>query len=108
MRSSMYNIKRKLTHPGEILNEDFLKPLGLSQSALAKEIGTTFRTINELVNKKRNMSTEMAIKLSKYFATSVDLWLNLQNQYDIHRIRVRKPELLEHIKPYAKTHKKVA
>lgn len=104
----MHNIKREMTHPGEVLNADFLKPLGLSQSALAKGIGTTFRTINELVNKKRNVSTEMAIKLSRYFETSVELWLNLQNQYDIHRIRVKKPEMLERIKPYAKTHKKVA
>ena len=104
----MHYLKREPTHPGGILNEDFLKPLGLSQTALAKEIGTTFRTINELVNEKRNMSPEMAIKLSKYFGTSVELWLNLQNQHDIYRIRARKPELLEIIKPYAKTHKKVA
>ncbi len=104
----MHNLKREPTHPGEILNEDFLKPLGLSQSVLAKEIGTTFRTINELVNEKRNMSTEMAIKLSKYFGTSVELWLNLQNRHDIYRISARKPGILERIKPYAKTHKKVA
>lgn len=104
----MHKLKRKPTHPGEVLNEDFLRPLGLAQSALAKEISTTFRTINELVNEKRNMSPEMAIKLSRYFGTSAELWLNLQNQYDIYRISVKKPEMLERIKPYAKSHKKVA
>lgn len=104
----MRSLKRKPTHPGEILNEDFLKPLGLSQSAIAKDIGTTFRTVNELVNEKRNMSPEMAVKLSRYFGTSVELWLNLQNQYDVYRIRARKPELFVKIKPYTKTHKKVA
>ena len=104
----MHSLKREPTHPGEVLNEDFLKPLGLSQSALAKELGTAFRTINELINEKRNLSPEMAIKLARYFGTSVELWLNLQNQYDVYKIRTRKPQLLEHIKPYVRTHKKVA
>lgn len=104
----MHKLKREPTHPGEVLTEDFLRPLGLSQSALAKEIGTTFRTINEIVNEKRNMSPEMAIKLARYFGTSAELWLNLQNQYDIYRISVRKPEMLARIKPYGKSHKKAA
>lgn len=104
----MQNLRREPTHPGQILNEDFLKPLGLTQSALAKAISTTFRTINELVNEKRNMSPEMAIKLSRYFGTSAEVWLNLQNQYDIYKISAKKPEMLERIKPYAKSHKNVA
>ncbi len=104
----MHNLKREPTHPGKILNEDFLRPFGLTQSALAKEISTTFRTINELVNEKRNMSPEMAIKLSRYFGTSAELWLNLQNQYDIYRISARKPEMIARIKPYGKSHKHMA
>lgn len=104
----MRNLKREPTHPGNILNEDFLKPLGLTQSALAKAVNTTFRTINELVNEKRNMSPEMAIKLSRYFETSVEIWLNLQNQHDIYRIRAKKTAILDRIKPYGKTRKKVA
>lgn len=104
----MYNIKRKPTHPGKILNEDFLKPLGQSQTRLAKEVNTTFRTVNEIVNEKRNISPEMAIKLSRYFGTSVELWLNLQNQYDIYRIMSRKSGVLERIKPCGKSHRKVA
>ena len=104
----MYNLKREPTHPGEVLNKDFLEPLGLSQTALAKELNTTFRTVNEIVNEKRNISPEMAIKLSRYFGTSAEVWLNLQNQYDIYRIKTRKSGILERIKPYRKLHRKVA
>ena len=71
----MRNLKRKPTHPGEILKKDFMEPLELSQSQLAKELNTTFRTINEIVNEKRNLSPEMAVRLSKYFGTSEELWL---------------------------------
>ena len=80
-------IMRKPTHPGEVLRKELIEPLGITQSQLAKEIHTIFRTINEIVNKKRNISTEMAIKLSGYFGTSEELWLNLQNQYDLYRAR---------------------
>ncbi len=104
----MHNLKREPTHPGKILDEDFLKPLGLSQTRLAKEVHTTFRTVNEIVNEKRNISPEMAIKLSRYFGTSPELWLNLQNQYDIYRISARKPGMLERIKPYGKSRGKAA
>ncbi|MBI5344750.1 MAG: HigA family addiction module antidote protein [Deltaproteobacteria bacterium] len=104
----MRNLKRKPTHPGEILNEDFLKPLGLSQTRLAREVNTTFRTVNEIVNEKRNISAEMAIKLSRYFGTSAELWLSLQNQYDIYRIKTKKHGILERIRPCGRLHKKVA
>ena len=74
----MISIQRKPTHPGEILKAEFLDEFGLTQLELAKSLDTTFRTINEIINKKRSLSTEMALKLSKYFGTSVELWLNLQ------------------------------
>jgi addiction module HigA family antidote len=82
----MYTLKRKPTHPGAILKEEFLLEFGISQTQLAQAIGTTFRTINEIINEKRNLSSEMTVKLAKYFGTSVELWLNLQNQYDIYKI----------------------
>jgi len=104
----MHNLKREPTHPGKILNEDFLKPLGLSQTTLAKELNTTFRTVNEIVNEKRNISPEMAMKLARYFGTSAEVWLSLQNQYDLYRISARKPGILERIKPCGKLHRKVA
>jgi len=96
----MLNLKRKPTHPGEILNEEFLKPLEISQTELAEVLGTTFRTINELVNAKRNLSSEMAVKLAKYFGTSAELWFNLQNQYDIYVVSKSLNKQLNQIKPH--------
>lgn len=104
----MHSLKRAPTHPGEVLKKEFLEPMGLSQTKLAKELNTTFRTINEIMNEKRNMSTEMAIKLSRYFGTSAEVWLNLQNQYDLYRIRTKKATILERIKPCGKSHRKAA
>ncbi|MEK6790622.1 MAG: HigA family addiction module antitoxin [Deltaproteobacteria bacterium] len=104
----MHNLKRAPTHPGEVLKKDFLETLGLTQTRLAKELNTTFRTINEIINEKRNISPEMAMKLSRYLGTSAELWLNLQNQYDIYRIRARKPGIIERIKPCGKLRGKTA
>lgn len=104
----MRNLKREPSHPGRVLNEDFLKPMGLSQTVLANRINTTFRTVNEIVNEKRNISPEMAIKLSRFFGTSAELWLNLQNQYDLFKISAGKAGMLERIKPYEKSHGKAA
>ena len=97
-------MKRKPTHPGEILREDFLKPLGLSQSKLAKVLGVTFRTINEIVNERRNLSPEMAVKFARYFGTSEEVWLNLQNRHDIHRVKTRDKKMLVRIKPLGVAH----
>ena len=104
----MHSLKREPTHPGEILKKDFLKPLGLTQTRLAKELNTAFRTVNEIMNEKRSISTEMAIKLSRYFGTSAETWLNLRNQYDLYRVKTKKAAILERIKPCGKSHKKVA
>lgn len=99
----MNNFKRKPTHPGEILREEFLIPNEISQSQLAVDLGTTFRTINEIVNEKRNISSEMAIKLSKYFGTSIELWLNLQNQFDVFNVYKKNSVKINKIKPFQKT-----
>lgn len=98
----MLKLKREPTHPGEILSEEFLKPLDISQTQLADSIGVSFRSINELVNEKRNLSSEMAIKLSKYFGTSPELWINLQTQYDIYHVSKYISKQLEQIKPYSR------
>ena len=98
----MFRLKRKPTHPGEILQEEFLIPPRITQSQLAKELKTTFRTINEIVKEKRNISPEMALKLAKYFGTSPELWLNLQNQYDLYRVKEKKEIILKNIKPFQK------
>ena len=94
--------RRKPTHPGEILRKDFIEPLGLTQSALAASLKTTFRTINEILNGKRNISPDMALRLARYFGTSEELWLNLQDRHDLYRARVKGKELLRGIKPYGK------
>lgn len=100
----MFNLKRKPTHPGEILKKEFMEPLKISQSLLAKELNTTFRTINEIVNEKRNISPEMAVRLAKYFGTSEELWLNLQNQHDLYMVKYRKQDVLNKIKSYRELH----
>lgn len=70
-------------HPGEILREEFLLPLGVSQYRLAKEISVSPRRINEIVHGKRAISADTALRLSRYFGTSERFWINLQGRYDI-------------------------
>jgi len=96
----MIALQRIPTHPGEILKEEFLAPLDITQSHLAKALQTSFRAINELVNEKRGITVEMALKLSKYFGTTPQLWLNLQNQYDLYKVAMKKKELLDRVEVY--------
>jgi addiction module HigA family antidote len=70
-------------HPGEILREEFLLPMGVSQYRLAKEIGVSARRINEIVHGKRAISADTALRLSRYFGMSERFWINLQGRYDI-------------------------
>lgn len=70
-------------HPGEVLVEDFLVPLGLSQYRLAKDISVAPRRINEIVHGKRGISADTALRLARYFGTSERFWLNLQAHYDL-------------------------
>jgi len=70
-------------HPGEILLEDFLKPMGLSQYRLAKDISVSPRRINEIVHGKRSITADTALRLGRYFAVSPRFWLNIQNRFDL-------------------------
>ena len=70
-------------HPGEVLLEEFLKPLGISQYRLSKDINVPPRRINEIVQNKRGISADTALRLSRYFGTSERFWLNLQTRYDL-------------------------
>jgi len=70
-------------HPGEILNEEFLGPLGVTQNRLAVSIGVPPRRINEIVHGKRRITADTALRLSRFFGTSERFWLNLQGRYDI-------------------------
>jgi addiction module HigA family antidote len=70
-------------HPGEVLMEEFLEPLGLSQYRVAKDISVPARRINEIVHGKRAVTADTALRLARYFRTSPRFWLNLQAQYDL-------------------------
>lgn len=71
------------THPGEILREEFMKPLGLSSNALARALDVTPARINEIVREKRGISADTALRLARFFRTDVQSWMNLQTHYDI-------------------------
>ena len=77
------------THPGEILLEEFLKPLGLSQYRLAKATNVPARRINEIVHGKRSITADTALRLSRFFGTSDRFWLNFQTRYDLEMERDR-------------------
>ncbi len=70
-------------HPGEVLLEEFLAPVGLSQYRLAKDISVPPRRINEIVHGKRAITADTALRLARYFGTTPRFWLNLQGQYDL-------------------------
>ena len=70
-------------HPGEILMEEFLKPMGISQNKLARSIGVPPRRINEIVLEKRSVSADTALRLAQYFGTSAKFWMGLQSDYDL-------------------------
>jgi antitoxin HigA-1 len=77
--------KKKLSpiHPGEILEEEFLKPMGISQYRLAKDISVPPRRINEIVHGKRSITADTALRFGKFFGISAQFWLNLQTRYDL-------------------------
>ena len=95
-----FTLKRLPTHPGEILREEFMLPLELTQTELARSLKTTFRTINEIVNEKRGVSPDMALKLAKYFGTSPDVWQNLQADFDLYQARQKSKRIIDEIKPH--------
>lgn len=72
-------------HPGEILLEEFLEPLGVTQNRLAVSIGVPPRRINEIVHGKRRITADTALRLGRFFATSAQFWINLQTHYDLER-----------------------
>ncbi len=74
-------------HPGEILREDFMKPLGLSVNKLALELHVPATRIGEIVHERRRITAETALRLARYFKTNAEFWLNLQNFYDLERER---------------------
>lgn len=86
-------------HPGEVLLEEFLKPLGVTQHRLAVSIGVPPRRINEIVHGKRGISADTALRLARFFGTSDRLWLNLQSRFDLEVERDQLGAVLDAITP---------
>ena len=86
-------------HPGEILLEEYLKPLQLSATALAKQLFVSVPTVNEIVRQRRAITAETAVRLAKFFGTSEQFWLNLQAAYDVSRAKEKLTDTLKEIKP---------
>ncbi len=86
--------KLKIITPGEILLEEFLNPLNISQNKLSKDLDISLSTVNNIVKGKRSISADVALRLGRYFNTTPDLWLGLQNEYDL---RLAKASLQNYI-----------
>lgn len=87
--------KLKPIHPGEILLEEFLTPMSISQYRLAKNISVSPRRINEIVHGKRSITADTALRLSRYFGTTERFWMNLQTRYDLETAKNRLGSRLE-------------
>jgi addiction module HigA family antidote len=91
-------------HPGEILLEDFMKPLGLTQYRLAKEMNVYPRKVNEIVQGKRAITADTALRLARFFGTSPEVWMNLQAHYDLEIARDDLDERVEReVVPFARS-----
>ena len=90
---------REPTHPGEMLFEEFLRPLDLSQQAVANAIHVPFQRINEIVNRRRGVTPSTALRLSRFFGTSPDFWMNLQQRWDLYQVLQTEARELEKIEP---------
>ena len=86
-------------HPGDVLREDYLKPLGMSPYALAKGLGISPTAVGEILNGKRAVTPATALRLARFFTTSAQFWLNLQAAYDLEEEQTRLSDRLEAIKP---------
>jgi antitoxin HigA-1 len=88
------------THPGEVLLEDFLKPLGISQSAFAIRLGVSFPRINEIIRGKRSVTPAMALRLARVLGMSADFWLGLQQDWDLwHAMHSKEAAEIEQLEP---------
>jgi len=89
---------RPATHPGEILREDFLVPMGLTQKELAEGIRVPFQRVNEIVSGKRGLTPSTALRLARYFGTTAGFWLNLQMRCDLQSVEAKEKNELKKIR----------
>ena len=92
---------REPTHPGEMLKEEFLIPMEITQRELADSINVPYQRINELINGKRGVTPSTALRLAKYFGTTPGFWMNLQLRWDLYRAQRFEAQQLEKIEPYS-------
>lgn len=89
-------------HPGEILQTEFAEPLGLSQNELARRLKVDTRRINEIVNGRRGITADTALRLSRFFGNTADFWLNLQKRYELQVAEDRLEDVLREVEPLQK------
>ncbi|MEQ6342926.1 MAG: HigA family addiction module antitoxin [Gammaproteobacteria bacterium] len=92
--------KREPTHPGEMLRDEFLVPMNISQRDLANAIHVPYQRINELVNQKRGVTPSTALRLGKFFGVSADFWLNLQIRCDLFKAQAIEKRELDSIQDF--------
>ena len=91
---------RPPTSPGEMLLEEFLKPLGISQRQLARDIRLPYRQVNDIVNERRRVTPAIALRLTRYIGMSVGFWMNLQLSWDVYHAAQREAQILSEIQPF--------
>ncbi len=94
---------REPTHPGEMLLEEFLKPMELSQRDLARRILVPYQRVNELINRRRGITPGTALRLARFFGNSPGFWMNLQLRWDLYRAQAAEAETLSRIRPVRAT-----
>ncbi len=90
---------REPTHPGEMLLEEFLKPMEVSQRVLADGIRVPYQRVNELINRRRGVTPGTALRLAKYFRNTPGFWMNLQLRWDLYQAQQSEAEALQRIRP---------
>ncbi len=90
---------RTPTHPGEMLSEEFLKPMGITQRQLADSIHVPYQRVNEIINGRRGVTPSTALRLSKFFGVSPDFWMNLQLRWDLYFAQQAEAEEINSINP---------
>lgn len=104
--STITNHKRSATpkllppvHPGEILREEFMKPLGISVNALARELHVPVSRVSKIVNEERDITPDTALRAARYFGTSAEFWLNLQSRHDLLLARAKDAIIRREVRP---------
>ena len=92
------------THPGEMLLQEFLKPMGITQKALANAINVPYQRINEIVNEKRGITPSTALRLAKFFGVSPDFWMNIQLRRDLYFAKKSESNILSNINSLTRDH----